>query len=172
MTLGLGISADYWRTTPTCPPESGFSGHCSFPLSSLLFGSDLQGIKLESIIYWHKKGLPSGLITLIRAVVGWRWFLEPLTLTTPGIMGGWRCITLSALWKCVVTVGKVLSLNWDWSIYRNHRGRLHWESYDPIRPSNAAALIQEEIGFWESLQHWVWLVSQGTQAGTPVSCIL
>lgn len=80
MTLGLGISADYWRTTPPVPSESGFSGHCSFPLSST-FGSDLQGISWNLLFIGIKRAAEWS-ITLIRAV-GWLEVVspEPLTLT-------------------------------------------------------------------------------------------
>ena len=66
-------------------------------------------------------------------MVGWRWFLGSLTLTAPGIMGGWRCIYSvysgnmhrKGAWGaelCLETVEHLLK----------PQGRLHWERYDLI----------------------------------------
>lgn len=103
-------------------------------------------------------------------MVGWRWFLGPLTLTTPGIMGGWRCIYfVGSLEMCVVTVWRARSCVWrQRSIYWNHREGYTGKVMTSSCSSNAAALVQEKTGFWESAARGSVYVSQGTQAGTPL----
>lgn len=76
-------------------------------------------------------------------------FSRAVNLDPPGIMGGWRCIYfVCSMEMCVVTVGEVLSCVWRLEHLPKPQeevtlGKVMTSSYS----SNAAALVQEEIGF-------------------------